>query len=80
MQTMISNFFGQNNEKTKTAAATTTVKRGISFSTQVFAEAKSHYVNRTFRKVLSHFSLKRLGNSSGKLHSAVRVCTIFRSL
>ena len=66
MQTMISYFFGQNNEKTTTAAATTTVKCCISFSTQVFAETKSRYVNRTFRKVLSHFSLKSLGNSSGK--------------
>lgn len=66
MQTIISYFFGQNNEKTTTAAATTTVKCCISFSTQVFAETKSRYVNRTFRKVLSHFSLKSLGNSSGK--------------
>ena len=66
MQTMISYFFGQNNEKTTTAATTTTVKCCISFSTQVFAETKSRHVNRTFRKVLSHFSLKSLGNSSGK--------------
>ena len=66
MQTMISYFFGQNNEKTTTAAATTTVKCCISFSTQVFGETKSRYVNRAFRKVLSHFSPKSLGNSSGK--------------
>ena len=58
MQTMIRYFFGQNNEKTTTAAATTTVKCCISFSTQVFAETKSRYVNRTFRSVKPLFSQK----------------------
>ena len=78
MQTIISYFFGQNNEKTTTAAATTTVKCCISFSTQVFAETKSRYVNRTFRKVLSHFSLKTQ-HENGDIRK-IKVCVNLRKV